>query len=170
MAWQMETIKKYTKDVFSSAALYLVISIILALQFFIAGKEFQWIAIEPLEAPSIFIRIFYSALTFVTIGALLYKIRFYQFLYYVLGNWKSFKEAKALIWIFLLYFMYSWVVPKFFSFANWVLSFFFNIFRLILYIAPSIGISIAIFLVGLFIYKQIKNRHKQVSGDIIIKL
>jgi hypothetical protein len=156
MYWHAKNLKKYSKEIFKSSILYLIIAIVLSLWYFFSGYDFNWTQISPLEAPSIFERTFYSALTFLTLGAFLYKIKFYKFLYNILGDWRSFKEAKALIWAGLLYLMFFKIVPKFFDILNSIISFGYNLFNLILYIIPPVGISIGLFIIGFYIYKKVK--------------
>jgi hypothetical protein len=156
MTWYKKELNKQIKEIFSSAIFYILLALSLSVWYFIIGQTFTWIPKDVFSAPSIFERTAYSALTFVTLGFVLYKIRFYQFLYYILGDWRTFKQAKALIWLLLMYFMYAWVVPKFFELLNFIVSIGINLFRFILFIAPPFAISIVIFSLGLYIYKKAK--------------
>lgn len=106
------------------------------------GKTFAWTDISPIDPPSIFVRIFYSALTFVTLGAFLYKIKFYQGLYRVLGDWRSFKEAKAIIWVLLMGTMFFVIVPLVVDILNGILSIGYNLIALVLYAFPPVGVSV----------------------------
>lgn len=155
MSWYRKVLQKNIKEIFSSAGTYLLTATLLTAWYFYTGKGFQWEWIEPLDAPSFFERFFYSALTYVTIGALLYKIRFYQFLYYVLGDWRSFKEAKALIWVLLLWLMYFKIVPFFFDVMNDVISIGYNLFMFVLYVAPWFFISV----IAVFGYYYFRKHH-----------
>ena len=102
MTWYKKTLKKYGKEILTGAVFSIVCTLAFLLWIYGMGKTFTWTDISPIDPPSIFVRIFYSALTFVTLGALLYKIKFYQGLYRILGDWRSFKEAKAIIWVLLM--------------------------------------------------------------------
>lgn len=161
MKWHQKELRKQAKEILTSGIFYLIVILSLSLWYFGIGKEFMWIPIEALDAPSIFSRLFYSALTFVTLGRILYKIKFYKFLYIVLGDWRSFKKAKALVWAILLYFMFLWVVPKFFDLLNAIISFGYNILNLILFLFPPVGVSIIVFIIGMHIHKKIRD-NKQI--------
>jgi hypothetical protein len=154
VTWYKKAIKHNIKEIFSSVPLYVLTVIILGVWHFLSGGQFTWVWIEPIEAPSVFVRIFYSALTFITLGAFLYKIRFYQFLWFVLGDWKTFKEAKALLWLLLMWSMYSWVVPKVINLLNDIASIGYNIFNFLLYAFPAFTLS-ALILTGLmYLHKK----------------
>ena len=161
MTWYVHTLTKYRKEVTSSAIISLLFSITLLLWHFGLGKSFVWTKIEPISAPGLFERYFYSAFVFVTLGASLYFIRFYQFLHGVIvgifGDWRLYKDIKGFIWGGLILVSYFWVIPRIVDFLNAIISFFYNVLGLILYSLPSLGITLVLsipFLV--FIRKSIK--------------
>ncbi|HIG96007.1 hypothetical protein A3D62_02470 [Candidatus Kaiserbacteria bacterium RIFCSPHIGHO2_02_FULL_49_11] len=155
MTWYQKTLKKCGKEILTGA----IFSIICTLAFFLwiygMGKTFTWTDISPIDPPSIFVRIFYSALTFVTLGAFLYKIKFYQGLYRILGNWQSFKEAKAIIWVLLMGTMFFIIVPLVVDILNGILSITYNLFALALYAFPPVGISVILFVFYFYFKKQL---------------
>ncbi len=119
------------------------------------GKSFTWTDISPIDPPSIFVRIFYSALTFVTLGAFLYKIKFYKGLYRILGDWQSFKEAKAIIWVLLMGAMFFVIVPLVVDILNGILSIGYNLFALTLYAFPPVGVSVILFTLYFYFKKKL---------------
>jgi hypothetical protein len=101
------------------------------------GNLFIWHNIVPIDRPDIFFRIIYSALTFVTLGALLYYIGFYQFLSLIFGrNRSGYKSMKKLIWLGLMWVMYVAIVPAGVNILNSVISFGYNILVLLVYVSP----------------------------------
>jgi len=158
MAWYKKVLKENKKEIVSSTAFAVVFALAILLWLFVFGKSFQWEAISPISAPTFFNRLFYSALVFLTFGAFLYWVRFYQFLYQFivkgLGDRQLYRGIKGIIWGSLILAMYFWVVPKVVELLNSVISFFYNILNLILYLFPPLGISLIIFSIGYIIYKK----------------
>jgi len=76
--WYKKAIIKNTKKIVSSGTTYVILAFVLLLWHFALGIKFEWQTISPLSAPSIFVRVFYSAFTFCTIGLFLYVIKFYK--------------------------------------------------------------------------------------------
>ena len=117
--------------------------------------------ISPISEPSLFNRVLYSALVFVTFGAFLYWVKFYQFLYHIivkgLGDRQLYRSIKGLIWGSLVLVMYFWVVPKVVAVLNIIISFFYNILNLILYLFPPLGISLIVFSIFYILF----NKHLQ---------
>lgn len=148
MTWYKHTLTKYGKEIAYSAVLIILFSIALLIWHFGLGRSFAWTKIEPISAPGLLERGFYSAITFVTIGAFLYWIRFYQFLHGIIvgifGNWSLYKDIKGFIWGGLILVSYFWVVPKIVDILNGIISFFYNILGLVLYSLPALGIALII--------------------------
>ena len=119
------------------------------------GKTFTWTDISPIDSPSIFVRIFYSALTFVTLGRLLYLAGFYKALYRILGDWRSFKEAKAIIWVLLMAAMFFVIVPLVVDILNGILSIGYNLLALTLYAFPPVGVSMILFAFYFYFKKKL---------------
>lgn len=156
MTWHQRTIKKYRKEIVSGAIFSIICAIAFLLWIFIVGKTFVWTDISPIEQPSIFVRLFYSALTFVTLGAVLYNIGFYKALYQILGDRRSFKEAKAIIWVLLMGAMFFVIVPLVVGILNGILSIGYNLLALTLYSLPPVGMSVILFLGYFYIKKRYK--------------
>jgi hypothetical protein len=148
MTWYKNVLAKYKKEIISSAIFSIFFSLSILLWHYGLGKSFTWIKIEPFSAPNLVERYFYSAFVFVTFGAFLYWIRFYQFLHIltvrVLGDWGLFRDIKRFVWGSLILVSYFWVVPKFVDVMNGITSFFYNLFGLVLYSFPALGIALTI--------------------------
>ncbi len=157
MTWYKQTLKKYGKEIISGAFFSVLFSLALLIWIFAFNKTFTWTNIEPIEQPSIFVRIFYSALTFITLGAFLYMIGFYKILYQFIGDWGLFKEAKRIIWLLLMGFMFFIVVPVVVDLLNGIISILYNLLGLIVFSFPPIGISLIIFIFYFYAKKQLTN-------------
>lgn len=144
--WQKITLKKHLKEILSSGTTYAILILVFLLWRFVLGIHFEWQQIEPFEQPSIFVRAFYSAFTFFTLGLLLYVARFYKVLHDILvkgmGLWGLYNFVKAVIWAFLMYISYQYIVPWIFNVLNTSISLLYNIAGLVLYTLPPIGISL----------------------------
>lgn len=156
MTWYKHTLKKYKKEVIKGTVFSVVCSVAFLIWIFIMGKIFVWTDISPIEQPSVFIRLFYSALTFITLGAFLYRVGFYKALYQILGDWRSFKEAKAIIWVLLTGIMFFVIVPLVVDLLNGIISIVYNLFALVLYAFPPVGISLILFTLYFYLKRQIQ--------------
>lgn len=161
MTWYKHTLTKYRKEIIFTAVLSILFSLIILLWHFGLGKSFAWTKIEPISAPGLLERYFYSAFVFVTIGAFLHFIRFYQFLHGIIvgifGDWSLYKSIKGFIWSGLILVSYFWIIPRIVDFLNAIISFFYNIFGLILYSLPALVISIVLSIPILIIRKSTKR-------------
>lgn len=147
MAWYKKVLIKHKKEIIASAVFTITLTFTLLLWNFGLGKSFVWQRIEPFTAPDFFDRAFYSALVFVSIGALLYVLKFYKFLHFLivrqLRNWRLYNDIKKFIWLLLILGMYG-IFSKIVDFLNSIMSLIYNIFGLILYALPPLGISLVI--------------------------
>lgn len=148
MSWQKNILNKYRKEILFSAVFTLLFSFFILLWHFGLDKSFRWTKIEPISAPSLLERYFYSAFVYVTIGAFLYLIKFYQLLHKItvgfLGDWRLYKDIKGIIWGGLILVSYFWIVPKVVGILNVIISFLYNILGLILYSFPALTITLII--------------------------
>lgn len=148
MTWYKHILTKYRKETIYSAILSVLFSITILLWHYWLGKSFVWTKIEPISAPDIFERYFYSAFVYVTLGALLYWLRFYQLLHGIIvgvfGDWRLYKDIKGFIWGGLILVSYFWVIPRIVDYLNAIISFFYNIFGLILYSLPALGVTLVL--------------------------
>lgn len=157
MSWHSEILVKHKREIILSAIFTTVFALVLLLWHFAVGKSFEWIAISPISAPPLFARIFYSALVYITFGYVLYVIGFYKLLAVIfgeiLGDWHSYRAIKAIIWTTLILFTY-WLVQKIVDLLNTTISFFYNVLNFILYLAPPLGISLIVFIIGYLLFKR----------------
>lgn len=155
MNWYNRTLKKYRKELISGATFSFVLSLALLLWIYMSGYSFEWRDINPIDPPSVFHRLAYSALTYVTLGAFLYSLLFWRFLYRLAGDYRSFVELKRIVWLGLMALMFFVVVPVAVDILNAIASFGYNMFNLILYLFPPFGVSLILFL----IYLYFKNKY-----------
>ena len=157
--WYKKVLLKNAKDIVSSGATYVILALVFLLWHFVLGIKFQWQSISPLSAPSIFVRVFYSAFTFCTLGLFLYVIKFYKVLHDIVvkafGMWGLYNFIKAVLWVFLMYISYAYLVPWLFNVLNAGVSVLFNIANLVLYALPTVGISLILSI----IYFLVKYKH-----------
>lgn len=151
--WYRKEIKKSIKETFDTTVFALLFLFTISIWHFFLGQDYQWQVISPVPEPSIFSRLLYSALTFVTLGALLYKLKFYQMLYHISGDWRSFQEAKKIVWIVLVGLMFFIVVPATVNLMNHVLSLGYNVLNLLFYLCPPLGGAVVLTI----IYKYVKK-------------
>lgn len=161
MTWYKKVLKENKKEIASSAAFAIVFALAVLLWHFAFGKSFQWENISPVEAPGLLPRLFYSALVYISLGAILYTMGFYKVLYSLFrgvhGGYLKYKDTKALIWRGLILAMYFVIVPFVVDVLNTIISFFYNILNLVLYIFPPLGASFIVFSIGYIIFKKVKN-------------
>lgn len=113
-----------------------------------SGEVFEWKDIAPIEAPDLWARIIYSALTYVSLGALLYHAKFYMLLSALFGrDRRGYREAKSRVWGLLMLVMFFFVVPFGVDIANNVVSFAYNIAVFLLYVSPAVTLLFLIVIV-----------------------
>jgi len=160
MNWHEKILKKHRKEIVLSAVFALVLALTIALWHYFTGKSFEWQDINPIDEPGLVPRLFYSALVYVTLGWFLFhKLKFWKFLYapYRGGgrrDYREYQKLKAGVWGLLILLMYFVIVPFVVDLLNAVISFFFNLYVLLLYLLPSLAITLLIGSAGLFIYKK----------------
>ncbi len=151
MKWHRQEISKFLSETMNTTVFASLSLLAVSVWHFMLGQDYQWQSITLISEPSIFERVVYSALTFVTLGAFLYKIKFYQVLYAVNGDWQSFKDAKKIVWIILMGLMYFIIVPTTVSIINHVLSFGYNLLNFVVYLFPPFGVAALIAFVAGYI-------------------
>ncbi len=160
MTWYERTLKKNKKEIILSAVFVFALALITTFWHYFTGKTFEWQSITPIEEPDLLPRLFYSALVYVTLGWFLFhKLKFWKFLYepYRGGGrhaYREYEKLKAGIWGLLILLMYFVIVPFVVDILNTIISFFFNLYVLLLYLAPPLAISLVVCGLGLFIYKK----------------
>jgi len=97
--WYKKVLLKNAKEIVSDGTTYVILALVLLLWHFALGIKFEWQHIAPLSEPSVFVRAFYSAFTFCTLGLLLYVLRFYKVLHDIVvkafGMWELYNLIKA---------------------------------------------------------------------------
>jgi hypothetical protein len=163
MTWYRKQLNEHKREAVLSFLFALTFTLILLLWHYFLGQSFQWQEIDPISQPSLLFRSFYSAIAFLILGAFLYWIRFYQFLYFVfvevLGDWQSFKAVKAIIWLGLILLVY-YLVEKLVALLNSTISFAYNVLGFILYLVPPVGIAIVLFLIGYGVFARSRLERK----------
>ena len=158
--WYKKVLLKNAKEIVSSTETYVILLFVFLLWHFALGIKFELQQIQPLSPPSIFIRSFYSAFVFCTLGLFLYIIHFYKVLHDIIvkafGSWELYNLIKALVWAFLMYVSYQYIVPWLFAFLNTSATILYNIVGLILYALPPIGLSLIV-IISYIILKNIKK-------------
>lgn len=156
--WYTNALAKYRKETVKSAIVFITFIVSLTIVNLITGKEFVWQEIEPISEPSILHRLFYSALVYVTIGSVLYNSGFYKSLYSLYRStkkgWKEYNKMKSAIWGLLLLLMFFVIVPFVVGLLNNTLSFLFNMFKLFLYIFPSVMLTGTVLILWHFYRKK----------------
>lgn len=159
MSWYKKVLKEKQVEIILSTILAMVFAFTLTLWHLITGKSFAWQSISPVEAPDLLPRLLYSALVYVTLGAFLYSLGFYKFLYSlyrgVRGGWRAYNRMKGGIWLLLILGMYFVIIPVVVDILNATISFFYNILCLALYLFPALGISAILFFVGYLLLKKV---------------
>jgi len=157
--WYKEVITKHKKKAVISAIFLLCLALTYSIWRFGFGQSFEWVEITVISQPSIFNRLLYSALTFVSLGAVLYRLGFYQALHRffvgMLRDWGLYKDVKNLVWWVLIGLMYSVIVPFVVDLINFIATIGYNIFNLILYLSPPVGIVLSLTLLAIVIKKNL---------------
>lgn len=161
--WYKKVLLKNAKEVVSNGTTYAILALVLLLWHFALGIKFEWQHIAPLSEPSIFVRAFYSAFTFCTLGLLLYVLRFYKVLHDIVvkafGMWELYNLIKALVWLLLMYVSYAYLVPWLLNILNASASLLFNVANLVLYAIPPLGIGIILSIIYLLFKKRAQKRY-----------
>ncbi len=157
--WYKRILTKKKKEIISSAVFAVLFALSIALWHYFTGRVFEWQSISPVSEPDLLPRLFYSALVYVTLGAVLYATGFYKSLYSLYrgtrGGYRAYKEMKGVIWLALILGMYFVIIPVVVDILNVVISFFYNIALLVLYVFPPLGISAIVFAAGYFVIKNL---------------
>lgn len=160
VSWHSKIIADYSRKSVVSLILTLTILFVMAVVQLMHGEAFEWKNIAPLDTPDIWVRFLYSALTFVTIGALLYYVRFYQLLSMLFGsNRRGYRDTKKLIWTGLILLMFFVVIPAGVDAMNAIISFLYNILILLVYISPF-GFVLVVGVATAIVVKDLKSRLK----------
>lgn len=148
MTWYKKALlSTYRKELIVGGLVFAVLFVLSMVQL-ASGEPFAWRQIEPFSTPGFWNRIFWSALTFVSLGAILYHIYFYKFLSDLFGsNRGGYRQAKAVVWFGLMYVNYQ-IFPTVVDAANFIVNILFNSLVYVIYISPFLlaGIIFGAFL------------------------
>jgi hypothetical protein len=136
MTWYKKALSTTYHKEFVAGGLVFVTLFVLSIIQLVNGEPFVWKHIEPFSTPDLWNRIFWSALTFVTLGAVLYRIYFYKILSMIFGSDRSsYRQMKRIIWFGLMYVNYQ-IFPAVVDTANFTTAILFNSLVYIVYISP----------------------------------
>lgn len=165
MSWHKKAITKYFKENVGEVVFAIFSSLAILLRCFVRGRGFEPEQISLISQPPIFYRLPYSALVFVSLGAFLYWIKFYKAMYWLivkcLGDWRLYKDFKALVWAGLMLLMYFVIVLRVVELLNVIISFLYNVLNFILYLYAPLGMLLII-IVGFFIFKKYQKTREEV--------
>ena len=145
---RIEKVKSIINHLFQSIELrdaLLIFAGVIFFDYIHLNPFFEWKEYELISQPSFFVRAFYSAFTYLTLGAALYFLRFYWILskiVHFLGTHRDYIKIKDIIWKSLLLISFVYIVPKFIDIANFILSGLINSSRFVIYVSPHLGIAI----------------------------
>ncbi len=173
MAWYKKILEEKKKEIVVSAIISIVITSIFSIWYFIIGKSFEWRSISPISQPSLFHRYFYSAFVFFTIGAFLYYVvKLWKILYFIfvkiLNARRLYNLIKGFLWTILILLAYFYIVPTIVDILNAIISFFYNILILFMYLLPLVGVFLLVFLssYGVYIIFKQKSSSKSIKGFV----
>lgn len=163
MSRYSRTLRKFFQEEQLKLSIILICLLVatVVLQIVIQQNEFIRIKTQPIDTSWIFSRLVYSALTFVTLGALLYKLKFYKLLYetvWRLFGYKIYEKVKYVVRWVLIAFMYIKVVPYITNILNQTISIAYNALRYIAFISPWLWIGLMIFFIWVLIDIQKKRK------------
>ncbi len=160
--WYKKVLLKNAKEIVSDGTTYVILALVFLLWNFALGIKFEWQHISPLSEPSVFVRAFYSAFTFCTLGLFLYVMKFYKVLHDIVvkafGMWGLYNLIKAVLWLFLMWISYAYLVPWLFNILNTSASILFNVANLVLYALPPVGIALILSIVYMLGIKKFINK------------
>lgn len=148
MTWYKKTLScTYRKELIVGSLVFVALFVLSIIQL-VNSEPFTWRRIELFSTPDFWNRIFWSALTFVTLGAVLYRIYFYKILSMMFGSDRSgYRQMKRIIWFGLMYVNFQ-IFPAVIDAANFIASILFNSLVYIAYISPYLlaGLIIGVLL------------------------
>lgn len=135
-SWYKAVLIRTSRKEITVVGLVLAILIVMSVTRLFLGESFVWKDIAPISTPDLWNRIFWSALTFATLGAILYHLRFYLALSWLFGSDRGgYRQAKGLIWMVLILFNYH-IFPVVVDIMNTIISVAYNSLVFAVYSAP----------------------------------
>jgi uncharacterized integral membrane protein len=141
MTWYEKALKEKRRETISGTIFAVTSALALLVWYFAFGKAFHITDFEPLSTP--FEYVFYSALVFVGPGAYLrFNTKFYLKLKRAFKHDRQMhKDVKKVIWRSMMVGVLIVVIAVVYL-INKIISFFYNLFGLILYLCPPLGIGL----------------------------
>lgn len=145
MKWYENEIKKYSVDLYTQIYAGIIITLSFSVYFYFTKWLYQWENIQIIPfVPWIWWLI--SALTYLTLWRLLYKLKIiYMPLYFIfvviLKDRKTYEEIKEVIWLILWLLMYFFFLPLAVSFLNFLISCVYNLGLFLFYLSPAFLIA-----------------------------
>ena len=166
MSWHKDILQSsLRKELIAAGSILIILLILSAVQFF-RGEPFSWQNITIFSTPDFWQRAFWSALTFATLGWVLYKIYFYKILSWIFGNDRTeYQQVKKIVWLGLMYVNYQ-IFPTIIDILNGTVSILFNIILLSAYLAPALLTSLILGLaLGVLIERKQISELMRISGN-----
>lgn len=161
--WYQKIITENKKEVIKSAVIAIIFTTIFSLWYFKSGHSFEWKNYNFIAEPTLTWRLL-SALVFTSLGWILYQLKFYYILYLIfvifLRDKYLYNDVKKLIWHGLMFIMGFFILPWIINAMNTVLSFFYNLLLLILYITPSLCLFLLSLLILIKVFKKFGSKLK----------
>jgi hypothetical protein len=157
--WYEKTVEKYGKKALWSAVVSIAVTALFSFWYFASGRSFAWHSISPIPQPGFLDSELYGAIAFLTIGAFLYYVvKLWLILKIIckdiLGSWDLYNGVKAIVWFILLLVTQFYIVPTIIDWANAIVSFFYNMWFLLLYVFPPLGILLIGFLIAILLWRR----------------
>lgn len=161
MDWRKDEIRGFLRKY----CLLAIFSVAVGLIFFISINYLQgsfiWREYNLIPEPDLPARLL-SALVFMSFGWILYELKFYYFLYFILviilRDKRLYNKSKRAIWDLMTFFMGTYVAPWIVDLLNKLLSIFCNIIALIAYLIQPIGMSSVLALAIIYYEtRQVRN-------------
>jgi len=156
MTWYEKALKNNRQEIISGTIFAVTSALALLIWHYTFGATFTWDSISPISAPWEYA--FYSALVYLGPGAYLFNhTSFYKDLWRTFRkNMKAYhlhKAIKKIIWYSMAAIMLIIVIVAVYL-LNTVISFFYNIIRLILFLNFPLGFGLVAFLVSYLLMKK----------------
>lgn len=151
--WPKEVLKKNRREIISGAIFVVTSTLAFLVWHFFVGGTFVWTNISPISTPLEYG--LYSALVFGGPGAYLYyKTDFYKNLWHLRKIDRDLhRGVKKIFWLTMCLIMLAIVIAVVWL-LNQIISFFYNIIRLILFLSPPLGIGLVVAIVSYLLLKK----------------
>ena len=166
-SWHRQKLADYFVDNKKSVLIGLAFTLIVFGLRLFTGQPFEWTDFELIEKPH-WGNPIYSSLTFLTTGATLYALKFYEWLYSLFRPFKAYEvyqTVKAAIWLGLTTITF-FITSILIDFLNFIISLTLNTGALLLYFTPAIMVFLvtvlAIFIINRFSQNDLRDTKHRV--------